>query len=84
MELKVIEGSRVKAGDVLVVVPEQWLSHEQLVQCADYAEKVGVHVFFLPPGTQVYIKEQDDAPIESNGYQPKRTNAADPTPPGAE
>lgn len=62
MELKIIEGSRIKAGDVLVVVPDQWLTQEQLVACADYAQQCGIRVFFLPPNAKVYIKEQDEAP----------------------
>lgn len=59
MEVKVIEGERIKAGETLVVVPPRLLSTHEVELYHQAAKKLGIHILMLPPHSRLYVKERE-------------------------
>jgi hypothetical protein len=59
MEVKIIEGERIKPGDTLVVIPPTHLSDYAIQSYHQAAKKLGIHILMLPPHSRLYIKEAE-------------------------
>lgn len=59
MELKEIEGVRIKPGETLVIIAPSMFSAQQLEWLHAEASKHGISIIVLPPNTKVYIKNSD-------------------------
>ena len=57
MEVKEIEGVRIKAGETLVVIPPRPLSTYEVEKYHHAAKKLGIHILMLPPHSRLYVKE---------------------------
>ena len=59
MEVNIIEGERIKAGDTLVVVMPHIMSMNEIEKYHQAAKKLGIHILILPPHSRLYIKEAE-------------------------
>lgn len=57
MEVEVIKGERIKAGDTLVVIPPRELPGWVIDKYHEAGKKLGIHILMLPPHSRLYIKE---------------------------
>lgn len=60
MEVKIIEGERIQAGDTLVVIPPRVMSDYEVRRYHEASKKLGIHMLILPPHSRLYIKERDN------------------------
>ena len=61
MKIEVVEGTRIAAGETLVVVPPSPMPQVVMEHLRKYATDNGFRIMVLPHNCKVYIKERDDA-----------------------
>ena len=59
MEVNIIEGERIKAGDTLVVIPAMPLPDNAVEKYHQAGKKLGIHILMLPPHSRLYIKSPE-------------------------
>ena len=57
MEVKEVEGVRVRSGDTLVVVMPVNVPMAQIEKLKAHVERHSIGLIVLPAGAQVYVKE---------------------------
>ena len=58
MEINVVEGTRIAAGETLVIVPPSPLTQEVVALLYAEARKRKFDVMILPSNCKVYVKER--------------------------
>ena len=61
MKIEVVEGTRIAAGETLVIVPPSPMPQDVVAQLSAYANKQNFKIMVLPHNCKVYIKERDHA-----------------------
>ena len=79
MEVKEIEGIRIKPGEKLIIVAPQWWGAVLAKNIGRMLKLEGIDHVILPDGAQLYVHSAPTA----GGYQPV-DDGSTPTPPGAE
>ena len=61
MKIEVVEGTRIAAGETLVIVPPSPMPQDVVAKLSEYARSQNFKIIVLPHNCKTYIKERDDA-----------------------